>query len=314
MRVAIMGSGGLGGMFGGLQARAGHDVTFIARGLNLRALQEGGITVRFPDAEFHLNAKATEDPSDIGPVDVVWFCVKTYDVPAAARQIVPLVGPETMVLTLQNGVGTAEQIDSLIGEGHVIGAVTAGGATLTQPGLVVTKQPNTQVTLGEIRGGASRRTERLREELREAGIGVQVDPQIQIAIWDKFVAACLTLGLCALMRLPLAPILACEESAAFARGILEEAEAVTRANGIDLQPAATDRWLHFLHEYVARNPAATGSMFYDLIEGRRLELEAVNGAAVRLGRELGIPTPMNFAVYAALMPYLNGAPLAESRD
>ena len=116
------------------------------------------------------------------------------------------------------------------------------------------------------------------------------------------------------MRLPLAPILACEESAAFARGILEEAEAVTRANGIDLQPAATDRWLHFLHEYVARNPAATGSMFYDLIEGRRLELEAVNGAAVRLGRELGIPTPMNFAVYAALMPYLNGAPLAESRD
>ena len=311
MRVAIMGSGGLGGLFGGLQARAGHNVSFIARGANLKALRENGLTVQLHDEEFHLDVQATDDPGEVGPVDAVWFCVKTYDAEAAARQIGPLTGPETIVLPLQNGVGTAEKLAALVGESHVLGAVNRGGATLVSPGVVAAKGLRRELMLGEPRGGSSERTQRLADSLVAAGIDVQLSPRIEVEIWDKFVVACLTLGLCALMRLPIAQILANPETAAFGEGILLEAEAVARAKGIELPTGTSQRWLQYLHERVRANPAVAGSMYFDLMQGRRLELEALNGAAVRLGRELGVPTPLNFAVYAALLPYVDGPPTLE---
>ncbi|HWC29782.1 MAG TPA: 2-dehydropantoate 2-reductase N-terminal domain-containing protein, partial [Dehalococcoidia bacterium] len=163
MRVAIMGTGGLGGMLGGLQARAGHEVSFIARGGTLRALQNRGLRVQLRDEEFRLDVHAVEDPAEIGPVDLVWLCVKTYDLDAAARQILPIVGPETMVITLQNGVEAPDEVGEIVGLEHVVAGINLGGATMTNPGMVSAKARRRQVMLGEPHGGKSARTQRLAE-------------------------------------------------------------------------------------------------------------------------------------------------------
>jgi 2-dehydropantoate 2-reductase len=301
-----MGSGGLGSLFGGLQARAGLDVTFIARGANLAALRENGLTVELANEQFHTAVKATSNPAEVGKVDVVWFCVKTYDVAEAVRQGLPLIGPETIVIPIQNGVGIAESIGSVLGAEHVVGAVNLSGATLVRPGQVVTKGPFCRVMVGELNGSVSPRLEILQASYSGSGIGIELSPDISKEIWDKFVVACFSLGLGALMRSPLAPILENPESRALALGVLSEAAAVARAEGVDLPAGTPERWIRYAEERVALNPDLAGSMYFDLLQGRRLELEAINGAAVRLGRKHGVPTPLNFAVYAGLLPYVNG--------
>ena len=307
MRVAVMGAGGLGGLFGGLMAMAGHDVTFIARGGNLAALQERGLTLRLSDDEFRLQVRATDSASGIGPVDLVWFCVKTYDADAAAQQIRPLIGKETVVIPIQNGVGTAEMLTSVVGSEHVVGAVNLGGATLVAPGIVEAKAPRREVALGELQGGQSPRLEALASILAESGIGVHMKDDIQCEIWDKWVVVCVSLGLCALFRQPLAPIFANPESILLAEGVMTEAVNVAVARGVNLQPGTVRRWMDYARERIALNPSLAGSMYYDILQGRKLELEAINGAAVRFGRETGVPTPLNFTVYAALQPYANGS-------
>jgi 2-dehydropantoate 2-reductase len=310
MRIAVMGTGGLGGLLGGLQARAGHDVTFVARGANLAALQQMGLTVQLHDEEFHLTVSATDEPGNVSPVDLIWFCVKTYDAEHAATQILPLIGPETMVLPVQNGVGTAEMLESMLGEGHVLGAVNLGGATLVSPGVVAAKGLRRELAIGELGGGRGARLEELSEVLVGSGIDVQIKDDIQAEIWDKWVVACVTLGLCALLRQPLEPIFANSESAELACGVMNEAVAVAKARGVSLPHDTVDRWMQYVRERIAATPGLAGSMYYDILQGRKLELEAMNGAAVRYGRELNVPTPLNFVVYAALLPYANGAPSA----
>jgi len=311
MRIAVMGTGGLGGLLGGLQARAGHDVTFVARGANLAALQQIGLTVQLHDEEFHLTVSATDEPGDLSPVDVIWFCVKTYDAEHAATQILPLIGPETMVLPVQNGVGTAEMLESMLGRGHVLGAVNLGGATLVSPGVVAAKGLRRELAVGELGGGRSARLDELSEVLASSGIDVQIKDDIQVEIWDKWVVACVTLGLCALLRQPLEPIFANSESAELASGVMNEAVAVARARGVSLPHGTVDRWMQYVRERIAATPGLAGSMYYDILQGRKLELDAMNGAAVRYGRELNVPTPLNFVVYAALLPYANGGPSAK---
>jgi 2-dehydropantoate 2-reductase len=164
------------------------------------------------------------------------------------------------------------------------------------------------VAVGELVGGISRRLETLKVSLSDSGINIELRANINKEIWDKLVVTCLSLGLCALMRLPLAPILENSESKALALGVLNEAEAVARAEGIDLPIATAERWLRYAEERVALNPDLAGSMYFDVMQGRKLELEAINGAVVRLGRQHGVPTPLNFAVYAGLLPYINGRP------
>ena len=301
-----MGSGGLGALYGGLQARAGIDVTFIARGGNLQALRDQGLTVRLNDDEFHLPVRATDDPAEIGPVDLVWFAVKTYDAAAAGRQIMPLVGPETMVLALQNGIGTVQLLDDVLGAGHALPAIALGGATLLSPGVVAAKGANREIRVGEPLGGTSDRIDKLRDALAGSRIEVQASQQIQVELWDKFVAACCTLGLCALTRATLAEILAHEESEALALGVMREVDAVARARGVELPDGTPERWLAYIRERTIANPEVAGSMYFDVMQGRRLELDAMNGAVSKLGRELGVPTPLNFAIYAGLLPYAYG--------
>jgi 2-dehydropantoate 2-reductase len=313
MRVAVVGAGGVGGMLGGFLARAGKDVTLIARGANLRALRADGLTLKTLDeGDMHLEVRATDDPGEVGSVDLVWFCVKTYDVEAAARDTAPLVGPGTLILPTQNGVEAAEQVAAVVGAAHVLGCTAVAGGTLVAPGVIAQKVRRMYVKFGERAGGASRRTDDLHDFLRDAflrgGIETEVSPDIQREIWEKLMLTSVTLGLVSLTRLPLGPLFSRPPTAALARGLMEEAAAVARARGIPLPRSRGEELFEWLRKLAEANPSARGSMYFDLAEGRRLELDAINGAVSRMGRELGVATPLNDAVYAALAPYADGAP------
>lgn len=306
MRIAVMGTGGTGGYFGGLLARAGENVTFIARGDHLEAIRKNGLAIKSVLAgDFSISAKATDKTHDIGPVDLVLFCVKAYDNAVAADQIRPLTGPETVVLSVQNGIDNEQQIGEVIGPEHIVGCVSYVSSTIESPGVIAqTGGPGT-IVFGEMQGGASARTEALQHTLQNSGITAELHSDIQVALWQKFLGICGVNGVTALTRLPLGEILACEETRHLMRGTMEEVEAVARASGVAMPEGCVDQSMDF---FGSMGASVRGSMYYDLAAGRRLELEVLNGTVVRLGNENGIPTPINFAIYAALKPYLDGTP------
>lgn len=308
MRVAMLGSGGLGAFFGGLLARAGQDVTFIARGANLEALRRQGLVLKtLPPTEFQLTVRATSDPLEVGPVDLIWCCVKAYDVEAAARQMAPLMGPKTVILPVQNGVDAAERIAAHVDAGHVLGGLCLGGATLEAPGAVAQKTARVRVLIGELDGSTSPRIESLRRELAAAGIEAEARSDIRVAVWEKFLGVCGTHALTALMRLPVSALFADPEAGALVRGLMEEAERVARASGVALPAGAVDHVFEAYRTRAAMDPSVYASIYYDLVAGRRLEVEHTNGAVVGLGRRHGVATPLNFAVYASLRPWAVGA-------
>jgi 2-dehydropantoate 2-reductase len=304
MRIAVMGTGGTGGYFGGLLARAGEEVVFIARGAHLEAIRKSGLAVKSVLAgDFNITATATDNPGDIGPVDFVLFCVKAYDNAAAAEQIRPLIGPETVVLSVQNGIDNEQQIGEVIGPDHIVGCVSYVSSTIKSPGVIAqTGGPGT-IVFGEMHGGTSARTEALQSTLQNSGITAELHSDIQSALWQKFIGICGVNGVTALTRLPMGEIVACKETHNLMRGTMQEVEAVARACGANLPEGCVDQSMDF---FSSVEPSVRGSMYYDLTAGRRLELDVLNGAVVRLGSENGIPTPINFAIYAALKPYLDG--------
>jgi 2-dehydropantoate 2-reductase len=307
MRVAIVGSGGTGGYFGGLLARAGEEVTFIARGAHLEALRLRGLTVKSRLAgEFTLPVRATDTPNEVGPVDLILFCVKTYDTDTAAQSIDPLIGAETMLLSLQNGVDNAERIAQIAGHNSGLGAVAYVVSAIEAPGVIAQTAGPGRIILGELAGGTSARVERLHSVLQRAEIAAEVHPDVRIAIWQKFLFICAFSGITALTRVPIGPILTDQVTHALFRGTLEEVEAVARTGGIELPKDCVEQ---ALATAAAVEPWGRGSLHHDLTHGRRLELEALNGEVVRRGREHDIQTPLNFAIYAALRPYINGAPV-----
>jgi len=307
MRIAVMGTGGTGGYFGGLLARAGEEVTFIARGAHLDAIRKAGLTVRSALAgDFTIPVKATADAGDIGPVDLVLFCVKAYDNTVAAESIRPLVGPETVVISVQNGIDNEAQIGKVLGAQHIVGCVSYLSSTIASPGVITQTAGPGKLVLGEMGGGRSRRTERLKNTLQTAGITIELNMDIQVALWQKFLAICGVNGITALTRLPMGEILACDETHNLLKGTMVEVEAIGRALGIALSEDCLDQ---AMDTFKSMGPLLRGSMYYDLSAGRRLELEVLNGTVVRLGDENAVPTPINFAIYAALKPYLNGTPV-----
>ncbi len=306
MRIAIMGSGGLGGYFGGMLARAGEDVTFIARGAHLEAITADGLTVKLPSAEeFTIDAKATNDPSAIGPVDLVLFCVKTYDTDAAAEQVRPMVGPETMIASIQNGVDNGERIEKFSGAGHFAPGVSYVNGLIEKPGVILVRADN-MTSFGEINGSVSPRIERLVDSFSHAGIGVESRTDMQNFLWEKFVAICGVGGAEILARQPMGPVLATPETKDLLISLLQEVVAVAQGVGANLSPELPDQLVEFASNRLP--PTHRTSMFADLLEGKRLEVESLNGTVVRLGREQGVSTPLNFAVYAALKPYVDGPP------
>jgi 2-dehydropantoate 2-reductase len=313
MRVAVIGAGAMGSFFGGVLARAGEDVTFIARGKQLAALNDSGLTIQsalIGDSTFAVDA--TDQPDQVGCVDAVLFCVKTYDLESAAGAIAPLLGPGTFVLTMQNGVESADRLGEILGSGRALCGVSWVTANVASPG-VITHARGKRLIFGEPAGGLSVRVERLKNVFERAGVEAEAHPSIRIPLWQKFMIASLAAGLSALTRLPFGSIVNTEETATFALGLLQEAEAVARAMNVDLPEGAAVATFDVLVALAAESPWAYPSLYHDLVAGRRLEVDALNGAIHHLGTKHGIATPLNFAVYAALAPYRNGAPVLPSR-
>jgi 2-dehydropantoate 2-reductase len=254
---------------------------------------------------FTLPVKATDNPREVGPVDLVLFCVKTYDVDAAAESIRPLIHPDTMLLSLQNGIGNEERIAQAAGHDSGIGAVAYVVSTIKAAGVVAQTAGPGKIVFGELGGGTSPRTERLHDVLQRAGILVELHPNVQGAIWQKFLFFCAFSGVTAITRLPIGTILADPVTYALFQETLEEVEAVARAGRIDLPADCVEQ---ALATAAAAEPWASSSLYRDLADGRRLELESLNGEVVRCEHEHGIETPLNFAIYAALRPYVDGAP------
>jgi 2-dehydropantoate 2-reductase len=212
------------------------------------------------------------------------------------------------VLPVQNGVEAAGQVGMVVGDDYVVMAgVGVTGATLERPGAVVQKSSHVRMTLGPDRATEGRRAERIRDALVAAGIDATVSPDVERELWEKLVFGLVGLGLMTLTRLPIGPTLACPESVETARELMAEGVAVGRARGVPLTDDTVERALGRMQSIAAANPEARGSMYFDLLAGKRLELDAINGAVVRMGRAAGIPTPYNLLVYGALKPYADGA-------
>jgi 2-dehydropantoate 2-reductase len=305
MRIAILGSGGVGGYYGALLASSGNDVTFIARGAHLAALRERGLQVQSVHGDMHLEeVQATDNPAQIGPVDLVLVAVKTYDLDAAARAARPLVGRGTAVLPLLNGLDAAERLAAVLGEEAVLGGMTHISSGVAAPGVIRQVSPLRRITLGERDGSSSARAEALGEVLSIAGAEVTVTRQIDVALWLKFLFIASIGGICCLARQPMGPVLATAETRQLYTAALHEIDSLARAKGVGLPADAVEGALKLSAGFP---PETRPSMLADLEAGRRLELEAMSGTVVRYGREAGVATPVHWAVYAALKPSAGGA-------
>jgi len=305
MRVLIMGSGGLGGYFGGLLQRAGEDVTFVARGgsTHLRALQSAGLQIKSPDGDFALSVQATDRPGEAGPVDLVLFCVKTYDLANAAAEIRPAVAAETAILCLQNGVDAEDRLAAMYARERILGGVTYVSAVIEAPGIIRHTGPSGDIVFGEMDGRLTPRVRALEAVLVRAGVAAEASTEIRRRLWEKFVFICANAGMTATTRLPVGEVLAHDESRAMYRGLMEEAAAVGAAKGIQLD-GVVGRQMAIAEQLVRGSGFHTRSSLYnDLAAGRRMELDALCGAVVRMGRECDVPTPLNAAVVAILRPY-----------
>ncbi len=304
MRIVILGAGGVGGYYGGLLARSGNDVGFVARGAHLAALRQRGLRVESVHGDFALYpVSASDDPAALGPADLVLVAVKSYDLEAAAAAAVPLLAAETVVLPLLNGLDAAERLAAILGPGPVLAGLTHISCGVAEPGLVRQVSPLRRITFGEPDGRLTTRTERIRQTLAASGIETVLSDQIQVAIWAKFLFIAAISGVCCLARQPMGAVLATPETRQLFVEALLEIEALARARGVDLPPDVVVRTVQLAEGF---SPATRPSLLADLEAGRRLELEAMSGTVVRCGQEAGIATPIHRTVYAALKPSIAG--------
>jgi 2-dehydropantoate 2-reductase len=305
MRIAVMGTGGVGGYFGARLADHGHDVAFIARGAHLAAIRDGGLRVRSPLGDLHLpRVTATDDPGELEPVDLVLFGVKLWDTEPAAEQIQPLLRADTAVLSLQNGVVSDDVLRRVLGPEHVLGGVCYIAALIEEPGVIRHNGPLQKIVFGEYGGGAPARVTAFRDACADSGIEVEVSPDIERAIWEKFVFLVGLSATTTLTRTPIGPIRANPRSRAFLHDVLAEVVAVARAQGVDLPADYADDRLAFVDTVPE---SMTSSMHGDLERGRRLEVEWLSGDVADRGRTLGVPTPANRAVADLLAVHADGA-------
>ena len=299
MRTVIMGTGGLGGYFGALLARAGGDVTFIARGANLQALRERGLTVRSANGDFTLpDVQACADPAGMPEADFVLFCVKTYGVADATALLQPVVGPGTVLLTLQNGVDTPTDLQHAFGRGTVLAGITRTGSTLVEPGVIEQPTRDRAIEFGHLDADGAAALEPVRSLLEAADIPVVVSPDIRKRLWEKLVLISAFAGLSALTGLSPNQLLARQPTRSVYARVMEEAAAVARAADVTLAPGIAAEILAYLD---AEGELGSASMAVDFQHRRRTEIEAINGAVVRHGQRLGVPTPVNETIYAALV-------------
>ena len=299
MRVMMMGSGGVGGFVGAGLFDTGHDVTFVARGAHLEAIRENGLCMLSEDGSRRfLQVDVVERPADAGATfDLVVFAVKAYDTQSAAELLVPAVGDETAVLTLQNGIDSVPMLSGVLGAEHVIGGATWLTAHIAGPGVIEYQDALVRAAIGEPTGGISDRVETVAEALRGCGIETEVSDDITRILWSKIVLLSVHGGMSAACQLPLGDILSTEGMEDVYRMMFNEAASVGRALGVDLPESTSDDLVALLQSAPADN---TTSLQVDFGHQRRVELEYLTGAVVRRGREAGVPTPALEAIYLSL--------------
>ena len=303
MRIAVMGAGSVGGYLGGMLARGGHDVSLIARGAHLAAIRERGLRVARDSEEFTVRCAATDNPGEVGPVELALLTVKTYQNSAAVPAMAPMVGLDTVVLCLQNGVDSyLAPAEALGGERVMPGAVYIE-AWLDGPGVARQAGDVVRVVFGEPDGSLSERGQVIVGAFNASGIPAELSGDIRAGLWAKFLFIATMAGITSMARQTLAELMPRPEWREVVVGCLREVEAAGRANGVNFPPDIHSTTLAYIEDNLADLQA---SMHTDVMAGRPLELEALNGAVVRAGRAAGAPTPINDVIYAMLKPLANG--------
>lgn len=306
MRIAVVGAGAVGAYFGGRLASAGNNVHLLARGEHLEAIQSRGLYVRSPLGNIEgLSVPATDDPHGVGPVDVVLIAVKAPDLSQAAATAQLLIDDDTAVISLQNGVEGEEALAGALGAERVLGGVAYIEAIIAEPGVIEHKSAFARLRFGELDGRRSSRAEQFLSVCRAAGIDAQISEDILRDLWTKWIFICAFSGMTALCRRPIGAIMADPDLVAVYRRLLEEMAALARAKGVDVADDIVEDRLKFSREQL--DAEMRSSLLGDLSRGKRLEIETLNGHAMRMGRRLGVPTPANEVVYAALKPYRDGS-------
>jgi len=304
MKIAMMGSGGVGGLIGARLAHAGCDVSFIARGAHLAAMRSHGLTLESPVGNVHLpKPRVTDDPGSLGPVDLVIFSVKLWDTEAAARQILPLIGPETGVISLQNGVKKDDILRPIVGEKALMGGVAYMGTAISRPGVIQHTGTMQRVVFGEYDGRRSKRAEALLEWCRKGGLDAAISDDIRRTLWEKFAFLVAMAAVTATIRLPIGPIRSHPMTRKFYLDAIREAAAVGRAHGVRLPEDFAEERMAFVDTLPA---TMTASLHHDLERGNPLEVEWLSGSVVELGAAVGVPTPVHRAARDILILHAQG--------
>jgi 2-dehydropantoate 2-reductase len=305
MRIAVVGTGGVGGGYGAALAKAGADVTFIARGAHLAAMKRTGLKVLSPRGDIHLvPTQATDNPTDIGQVDVVLFCVKLWDVESAGEQIKPLIGPGTAVIPLQNGIDAHERLLPILGKQTVMGGVAQLSASITAPGTITQVGTFMRMVFGELDGSRSQRAEDFLALCLKAGFDATLSEAILTELWMKFILLASNAGMMALARQPIGMLRDDPDMQPIFRAAYQEVVDVGRAKGVTLPADAIERIIDATANFP---PLMKSSMALDLDRGNRLEALWLNGKVAELGRQFGIATPTHSMMFAMLKPYAMGA-------
>jgi 2-dehydropantoate 2-reductase len=299
LRVAVLGAGAVGAYYGSRLAAGGADVSLIARGPHLEALRANGLTVVEPERTSMFHLPATDDPVEIGPVDVVLFCVKSYDTDAAAAGVISLLHGTTGVLSLQNGIDNEDKIAAAVGPEHVLGGAAYILGSVREPGVVDAAGPRS-IVIGELGGrGLSERVRLIVDVAERAGLTVDAVDDVRVAKWEKYTLLVAFSAMTATIRLPIGDIRDSPAATAMLGAIMTEVWSVGRATGVPLADDLVERQMRLL---LSQAEGSTTSLYHDLVTGHRMEVEA-QGAAMRLGRTHGVPTPAIDAAYAILQPW-----------
>ncbi len=300
MRIAIMGTGGTGGYYGALLGRTGQEISFIARGAHLQAIRKDGLQVKSPFGDFQFKPHlATDMPADVGPVDLVLFCTKTYDTDAAAQNAKPLVGPETSVLSIQNGVDAVERIGKVIGMQHMLAGATWISSAIEAPGIIRHASDFRRLVFGELDGKTTPRAQAIFDALQKTGITLELSPTILKVLWTKFVFISSVSAMGSLTRLPMAAYRAVPQTRALLKALMHEVMGIATASGVQLDGDVEEKAFAFIDQ---AGPTIKASMQLDIETGHRTELESMIGVIGRKGKQLGIPTPVADFFYASLLP------------
>ena len=300
MKIGIMGTGGTGGYFGGLLARAGHDVTFVARGAHLAAIRDKGLRVDSVNHDtFTVRGQAVEDTAGAGEQELVLFAVKMYQNAAAIEKVRPMMGDASMVLTLQNGIDNYEQLAAAFGDARVLIGSCYMEGRVAEPGVVSQGGPGA-ASFGEIHPGITDRCRRLFQVFKDADWNVSLEENMMAMLWKKFSYIAGSAAVCSATNSVYEEMRNVPETRALIQGAIEEALAVGRARGA---PIADDSLAWAMDSLDRFPPQGRSSLAKDFLEGRQVELEGLNGTVARMGREAGVPTPVNDALYAVLKPW-----------